>query len=229
MTTKNLGMFAIATVILVSSVAVASHLPPPPQIANGGDHAYVRDHPSDGLDALGASTGVTATYVSYDFDTEDGSADRITGHTSRGRLADQVVFDAIALPTGMLQGTHCFNAVQHIERGLLVAESDLGRVMLLNGVNAGLGIQAQETIALTLHAGDGYTIEMPSDDQVTLNRDGHHYQLDIHLGNLDVNGTTIHAILEPGGLLTGHIDSFPATTGVMLHTFTSTAGIPRLC
>lgn len=229
MNTHNIGLFAIASLVLVASVAVANHLPAPPPLSQGGELAYIRDHPDTALSTVEGTDGVRSAYVAFGIDPNGNETDRVREYTSRGRMADQEIFHQIVLPDGMLTTDRCFHAVQDRAHGAMVAESTAGRMVLFNAVNAGLGIQAKDPLSVVLQAAGGTEVRSLGPDAVALEKDGHAYRLDVHRGTIEVNGMNLVVALDAGGLLTGAIGGYPATTQVTGYELAVTAGAPQLC
>lgn len=225
---QHLGLLAVASLLLVSSLAVAFHLPPPPALSQGGELAYIRDLPTDTLDDLSAGDEVRGTYVTWGLDTHANHTDQITDLTSRGRMADMELFHQITLPKGVFT-EQCFHAVQDRARGAYVGEGDAGRFVLFNGVNAGFGVLASEALELTLHVEGGHAITLVDNETVTLGHDGHTYTLEAHLGSITKHGQNLVVNLGAGGMLSGAINGFPATTQVTQYELDLARGIPSLC
>lgn len=211
---KSAGLFVVALLVLAGGLAVASHVETPP-ISDGGELAYVRNYDSGALDTAAAGDPVTATYVSWSFDHD---LEYVEDWTSRGRLADNVVFTEVRLPTDAHpHAPDEFRAVGQFERGMVTSESHCGCLGLMNSVNAGFVFVAKQPSLMEFQTTSEYEVANASDDRVELKRDGHVYAMETTNGTLSVDGLEIAVMLEEGGEIRSWIDggAFPATTEVM--------------
>jgi hypothetical protein len=212
---KTTALFVTAILVLVSAVAVAHHVETPPPVSRGGELAYVRDYPPVGQFPEPGEWLMDATYVSFSLLEAE---DSVSGYTSKGRFGDNEVFSTIQLPPMVLGGDRTFHAVQNHNRGLLEASDGAGRFLVLNGVNAGMAVQAKtDGFAVTFNVTEGLEIA-GGGDHLRIRNDGHTYNLAIvncDDAQFDVDGTLVSASLGSGCEVRGWLSGFPATTQVM--------------
>lgn len=236
MNTKKTLLLVGSLAIVAATIGLAAHVGVPP-VSNGGELAYVRNFPGDALDRASAGEPVTATYVSFrtgKIGDDNPEKDRLERFASRGRLTDRELFHQVDLPSRALGTNVSFVPVQQYERGIILWCWDTGRLASLNGVNAGLAVQANGSFEVRFqvsgHDG-GFEIEEDGAQRVNLSRDGHTYALEAR-GNatFDVDGVNVRASFEPGGEVRGWIDDeYPATTAVMHAEFDHIAATERDC
>ena len=225
MTIKTVMAVVVAAAVLGASLAVANHFGVPP-VSKGGELAYVRDYPADGLETAAAEQRITATYVAFSLESGHPKQDRVDRFDSRGRLADTTLFHKMDLPDGTFDNLS-FVQVDHVERGLLATQGPQACALFLNGVNAGTAVQAKASIELRYLATGLFDIEEVSDHRVDVERDGHSYRVEVFgNGSISVDGGNVRISLEPGAEVRGWIDrEYPATTQVMHSAFDHALGV----
>lgn len=212
---KAIALFATAILVFASSMVIAHHMETPPPVSSGGELAYVRDYPEQGEFQEDGGWRLEGLYTSFVLHEAD---DRVSNFTSHGRFGNNVVFEEIDLPSGVLGGERKFHVVQNHQRGILEASDGAGKLLALNGVNAGLSLQSRtDGFEATLVTGEDYDIVNVTEGHVRIQNDGHSYNVAVATdeGNLSVDGNNITVSLDDGGEVRGWLSAFPATQEVM--------------
>jgi hypothetical protein len=194
---------------------VAHHVETPPPVSRGGELAYVRDFPALGQFPSPGEWHMDATYVAFSLHEATGL---VTGFTSKGRFGDTEVFSEVQLPSGVLGGDRRYHAVQNHQRGILEAGDGAGRILVINGVNAGHALQAKtDGFSATYIVSDGLAVS-GGGDKVRIRNGDHTYNLALVAcsdGSLTVDGMNVTVDLAAGCEVRGWLSAFPATTEVM--------------